>query len=164
MNCLRVYTIVVLLCVSTPSIAQTKKPIIPSGRPSLDLLAARIEGYWNLLLQRKKQQAVGYITSSDREVFSNSQIPLFKNPRLKSLELSADRIEATATVIVKRTLFPLGQEMEWPVTEHWRFEKGNWYREFRRSFLPMPVEKKEVQKPADPQQAENAKREIAEWM
>jgi hypothetical protein len=164
MKCPRASAVVLFLCVSAHLAAQTKGSTTPAGRPSLDMLAARIDSYWNLLLQRKKQQAVEYIAPSDRETFFNSSLPPFKDPRLKLLELSGDRTEATATVIVKRLFFPMGQEMEWPVTEHWRFEKGNWYRQFKGSSLPLQGEKGKGLPPPTPGELENAKREIREML
>jgi hypothetical protein len=95
---------------------------------SLDTLVSRIDGYWNALLQKKKGQAAEYVAAADRDKFYSSNLPPFTNPHLKSLELSADRKEAMVTVVVTRTMPPSGIKMDWPVTDRWRFEKGNWYR------------------------------------
>jgi hypothetical protein len=58
----------------------------------------------------------------------------------------------------------LAQEVEWPVTEHWRFEEGNWYREFKRSPPPLQGKTSEVSKPSGAQQVEDLKREIREMV
>jgi hypothetical protein len=102
-------------------------------RPSLDVLVSRIDAYWKSLSDQKKMQAADYIDPSDREAFYSSSIPPFSKPQLKSLELSADRREATTTVVVTRMMPPLTTKMEWTVTERWHFERGNWYRAFPKS-------------------------------
>jgi hypothetical protein len=95
---------------------------------SLDVLASRVDAYWNALLKKKMRQAAEYVTSADRDKFYEKNIPTFSNPYLKSVELSADRKEAWVTVNVTRIMAPLGAEVSWPVKEKWRFEKGSWYR------------------------------------
>jgi hypothetical protein len=102
-------------------------------RPSLDVLVSRIDAYWKSLSDQKKMQAAEFIDASDREAFYRSTIPPFSTPQLKSLELSADRKEATATVVVMRTFPLMAPKVEWPVIERWHFERGNWYREFPKS-------------------------------
>jgi hypothetical protein len=107
-------------------------------RASLDTLVSRVDGYWNALLQKKKGQAAEYVTAADRDKFYSSNLPSFSNPHLKSLEFSDDRKEAMVTVIVAR-LTPFGAKIDWPVTDRWRFEKGNWYRKVpdkSRTILP----------------------------
>lgn len=121
-----------LLLIGAHAVAQTagaaKSPKkASSAGASLDALASRVDGYWKALLQKKKGLAAEYVAPADRERFYGSDIPSFSNPYLKSLELSADRKEALVTVIATR-ISPLGTKMEWPVTDRWRFEKGNWYR------------------------------------
>ena len=120
-----------------PEQAMAQKAKTPPA-PSVDLLLNRSDSYWNLMLQRKKSQAVQYISASDRELFLNSAIPQFSNPRFKSLELSDDRTQATITVVVRRVVPALGGPTDWPVTEEWRFEKGTWYRRFVNSGFPVP--------------------------
>lgn len=160
MKNLRVFTFVVLICIAVPAGAQSPKTNTPPAGPSLDSLANQIDSYWKLLLQRKKHQAAEYVVPSDRDLFSSTNIPPFSDPRLKSLELSADRTEATATVIVKRALPPLTQLMEWPVTEHWRFENGNWFRRFERPALPTQTGFGEARKKQEPEQNESVRSEL----
>ncbi len=160
MKNLQVFTFVVLFCIAASAGAQaTKTKTRPAG-PSLDSLADQIDSYWKLLLQRKKHQAAEYVLPSDRDLFSSTNIPPFSDPRLKSLELSDDRTEATTTVIVKRSLPPLTQLMDWPVTEHWRFEKGKWFRRFERPSLPTQAGFGEAPKTHEPEQSESLKKEL----
>jgi hypothetical protein len=159
MGNMRTFVLIVSLAFSVMAqTPKTKSP--PMVRPSLDLLVSRIDGYWRLLQLRKKLQAAQYIVPSDRNYFSDIDIPSFSDPRLKSLELSPDRTEATATVIVKRMLFPITQTMEWPVTEKWHFEKGNWYRSFSKTALPFQGSLSGRSRIRDPQQDENVRQEI----
>jgi hypothetical protein len=109
------------------NIPSKSAPKTYAARPSLDALVSRVDGYWNALLQKKKLQAAEYVAAADRDKFLSSNFTSFTSPHLKSLELSADRKEAIVTVVVNRTT-PFGTRMEWPVTDKWRFEKGNWYR------------------------------------
>ncbi len=145
-----------ILCITIPSVAQVSKRKAPAA-PSLDLLLSRVDAYWKFLVQKKKSQAAQFINASDRENFIAVAIPPFSDSRFKSLELSADRKEATTTVIVKRALAPLAEQVEWPVIESWRFEKGNWYRRFQGFSLPI------AQSPGaklSPEQVDDIKREI----
>jgi hypothetical protein len=136
--------ILVAFLIATPVTAQAPKAAgsttqTAPARPSLDALAARIDGYWKLLSERKKAKAGEYVIAADRDNFYSSTIPTFTNPQLKSLELSADRKEATATVLVKREMQPFKRMMDWPVVERWRFERGTWYRSFpKMTKLPLP--------------------------
>jgi hypothetical protein len=130
--------------IAAPAMAQAPKTVRSTtqtapARPSLDALVTRIDGYWKLLTERKKARAGEYVIDADRDNFFSSTIPTFTNPQLKSLELSADRREATATVLVKREMQPFKRMMDWPVVERWRFERGSWYRNFpKMTKLPLP--------------------------
>ena len=104
------------------------RPKVSTATASLDTLVSRVDGYWSALLRKKKQQAAEYVSDADRDKFYNSNFPSFSDPHLKSLELSVDRKEAMVTVIVTRTMPPLGIKTDWPVTDRWRFENGDWYR------------------------------------
>ena len=113
-------------------------------KASLDTLVSRVDGYWNALLQKKKGQAAEYVAAEDRDRFYNSNPPSFSNPHLKSLELSADRKEVMVTMVVTRTMPPSGAKVDWPVTDRWRFEKGNWYRTLPvKSRFPIPGTERE---------------------
>jgi hypothetical protein len=147
-----------VFCVSMAAGEQAPKKQGSSARSSLDLLVARIDGYWKSLAQKKKVQASQYIVAADRDAFFNATIPPFSNPRFKSLELSSDRMEATTTVIVNRMLTPRSPAIEFPVVEQWRFQKGNWYRRFQTHTLPIPEGVKAQN--LSPEQAGDVKREI----
>jgi hypothetical protein len=163
MRNMRAFLIIVLL--ASLSMAQSPKPkALPINRPSFDSLINRIDSYWKLLQLRKKLQATQYIAPSDRDYFINSETPSFSDPRLKSLEFSPDRTEATATVVVKRILFPITQAMDWQVVEKWHFEKGNWYRCFNKTALPLQSKSGASGQKLDAQEIENVRREIREIM
>jgi hypothetical protein len=141
------------------AVAQTVHPRPPAARPrpSLDLLVTRVDEFWKLLLAKKMLQAAAYVRPSDRSKFSSGGISTFKEPRLKSLELSSDRTEATVTVVVKRIVVALRGEIEWPYINRWHFEKGNWYCRYEsfNSILPSGNPNR-----ATPEQVEAAKAEI----
>jgi hypothetical protein len=142
-------TFLFLPCVWSQNTIQTSSKTI-SPKPSLDLLVARVDRYWRLLLDRKRVQAASFILSSDRDRFSSVTTPQFRAPQLKSLELSSDRNEATVTVIVKRIVPPFPAEMNWPVVEKWRFEKGTWYRRYDPQSMPiLGSAKARIWSPAD---------------
>ncbi|MDM7997374.1 MAG: hypothetical protein QUT30_17025 [Acidobacteriota bacterium] len=116
------------------SSAQSAKKTVSLAKPSLDLLAARVDGYWKLLLERKKTQASAYVLPEHRDRFLDLTIAKFSDPRLKSLEPSEDRTEAKAVVTIKRVL-PFG-EMDWPVTATWVFKSNNWYLKLDTNSMP----------------------------
>jgi hypothetical protein len=159
MRNLLVSSLALLLLFSVPGISQVQKP-----HPSLDLLVSRIDSYWKLLLQKRKLQASQYIVPSDRENFEASDLPPFSNPRLKSIELSADSAEAKTVVTVMRTFLPQATVMEWPVTEQWKFEKGNWYRQISPRRGPMNAGESAASEAPDSEQLEKEKRELREML
>jgi hypothetical protein len=126
MRRLSILFLVLFPCAAT---TQTNRPRAAAAhaRPSLDLLVSRVDAYWKLLLANQRLLAASYINSPDRNRFRAGVTPQFREPRLKSLELSTNRTEATVTVIVKRIIPELRGEIEWPVVDQWRFENGNWY-------------------------------------
>lgn len=130
-----------------------KTPQRPAG--SLDLLLSRIDAYWNLLLQKKKAQAAQYIAASDRDAFLNNIIPQFFSWKIKGLEFSDDRTEAKVTLVVKRSLPSMGT-LDWPVTEEWRLQKGNWYRDYKPSFMPLPISNTDLKPKSNRDQAKEA--------
>jgi hypothetical protein len=148
----------IAICIAIPASAQAPKKQPPATRSSLDLLVSRIDSYWKFLAQKKKISASQYIAAADRDDFLNAAIPPFSDPRFKSLEVSADRKEATTTVVIKRVISPGVPAMEWPVIEQWRFEKGNWYRRFQSSTLPI-LEGAKIKR-LSPEQEGDVKREI----
>jgi hypothetical protein len=157
------FILIFILFIAAAGGGQTAKQAAKRKAPpvqSLDLLLSRIDSYWKLLLQKRKAQAAQYITLSDRDNFLSVTIPPFSDSRFNSLELSADRREATTTVIVKRLLPPLAQAVEWPVIEQWRFEKGNWYRRFRG--FSLPTSQTAGAEKLSPEQVEDVKQEIRE--
>lgn len=131
-------------------------------KPSLDTLVSRVDGYWNALLKNRKGQAAEYVAAADRDKFYSSNPAAFSNPRLKSLELSADRKEATVTVVVTRIMLPYGVRVDWPVTGLWRFEKGNWYRTLppKSQFLLSGTERKENPAGEDVEALKNETRKL----
>jgi hypothetical protein len=158
MKNLHAFIVTIAICIAIPAGAQAPPKQPPSTPLSLDLLVSRIDSYWKSLAQKKKVPASQYIAAADRDAFLNAAIPSFSDPRFKSLELSADRKEATTTVVIKRVISPGVQATEWPVIEQWRFEKGNWYRRFQSSSLPMLEGAKT--KRLSPEQEGDVKREI----
>jgi len=127
--------------------------------PSLDLLAERVDSYWALLSQNKKNQAAEYVLPEDRIRFQSRTVPAFREPRLKSLELSADRTEARVTVTVKRE-FPTGI-MDWTVTEKWVFDSGNWYVHYTPPSMPLKTALERTQERIDGERIEQLKRELS---
>jgi len=116
------------------SSAQSSKKTVSLAKPSLDLLAARVDSYWKLLLERKRVQAAGYVLPEHRDKYLELTIAKFSEPQLKSLEPSADRMEAQVVVTIKRVL-PFG-EMDWPVTATWVFKSNNWYLKLDTNSMP----------------------------
>jgi hypothetical protein len=130
---------------------QKAKPKSAAGKPSLDQLAARVETYWNLLLERRKAKASEYVIASEREKFLDRIIPRFENPQLKSLAPAADKSEAKVTVIVKRVT-SLGI-MDWPIAEQWVFKNGNWFIQPNQEVLPGSEQKISKMEQEDAQKA-----------
>ncbi len=95
--------------------------------PSLDKLVQRVQSYWMLLLQGKKLQAMNLVEETGRPDFVARQVPPFSDPRIVRLEPVIGGREVTVTVEVKRTLPPLTAPVNWPVTERWVFQKGEWF-------------------------------------
>ncbi|MBN1567710.1 MAG: nuclear transport factor 2 family protein [Acidobacteria bacterium] len=158
----------IVFLMGAPAVAQSDGAAKSSQKPyvvgmSLDTLVSRIDGYWNALLQNKKAQAAKYIAAEDRDKFYDSKTPSFSNPHLKSLEFSADGREAKVTVAVTRSMPPSGTKIDWPVTERWRFENGNWYRTIpdRSPFLLFETQSKEK---SDSEDTETLKSEIQKLM
>jgi hypothetical protein len=121
-------------CFAQITSAQSAKKTMTPAKPSLDLLAARVDSYWKLLLERKKAQASAYVLPEHRDKYLDLTIARFSNPRLKSLEPSADSTEAKGVVTIKRVL-PFG-EMDWPVTSNWIFKSSNWYLKLHTDSMP----------------------------
>ncbi len=96
-------------------------------RPSLDLLVQRVESYWNLLAQSKKLQALNFVAPSYREYFAARPFPTFSRPRITTLEPSGSGKEVAVTVTVKRRIYPLPAEVDYPVMNRWIYSAGNWY-------------------------------------
>jgi hypothetical protein len=140
-------------CMAVPQSIRPRTTAAPV-RPSLDLLVSRVDAYWKLLLNKQRFQAASYITLSDRNKFQAGATPPFRNPKLKSIELSANRTEATVTVVVQRIIPELRGEVEWPVTQQWRFEKVNWYCRYEPDLPILPGAR------PTPQQLEIARKEI----
>ncbi|NWG12706.1 MAG: hypothetical protein HXY20_04130 [Acidobacteria bacterium] len=112
-----------ILALPRPSChAQGKAP-----GPSLDRLVARVLNYWELLLQGKKLQAMSYVEETGRPDFVARQMPSFSEPRIVRLDPAAGGREVLVTVEVKRTIPPLRAPVNWPVTERWVFQKGEWF-------------------------------------
>jgi hypothetical protein len=130
------FALIFLLGCGASGAAQTK-PKAALSKPSLDLLMNRVDGYWKALLAGNRARAAGYVTFSERSNFRSGNTPPFRDPSFKSLELSSDRTEATVIVIVKRIVPPVTAEMDWPVTEHWRFENSNWYKRYDPPHMPI---------------------------
>jgi hypothetical protein len=145
--------------------AQIHKSISVSGQPSLDLLVTRVDNYWKLLLQRKITQAAQYIAVSDRKNFNLEYAVAFSDPCIKSLELSKDRTEAKIALTIKRIMPPM-MNVEWPVKQKWRFEKGNWYLQFKPEAAPnlFSGNAKDSSEPLDREQMESAKSELREML
>jgi hypothetical protein len=137
--------------IAVPQSVRPKTTAAPA-RPSLDLLVARVDAYWKLLLAGRRLRAAVYVLPSDRNKFGLGTTPQFTNPRLKSLELSKDRTEATVTVTINRFIPSFPSEMDWPVTEHWVFQRGTWYCRHAPQFFPMAT--------ASPEQMEMARQQI----
>jgi hypothetical protein len=157
MRRLALFALLFLPCIGVASTA-SKKSETATAKASLDLLVTRIEDYWRQLAQGSRDKAVYYIIPSDRKKFFSVTAPKFRNPRFRSVEVSDNRNEATVTVMVKRIVPPLPTEIDWPVKDKWRFEKGTWYCLFDPQFLPMLNSVKSVA--LSPEQLETSQREI----
>jgi hypothetical protein len=154
----RFFTLTIAAFFAVSASAQSLQKPGATVRPSLDLLVSRIESYWKYLAQKKKAQASQYVMTSDRDAFLAAALFSFAEPRFKSVELSSNGREATATVIIKRVISAGLPVMELPLTEAWRFEKGNWYRRFQNA--PLPFADGTKSQMLSPEQAGDLKKEI----
>jgi hypothetical protein len=122
---------------SQKPVAAAKKVKTPAAGISLDRLVTRVNRYWALISHGNRLQAESFVYPSDRKRYEASPVQQFRDPRLKSLELSDDPSEVRVTMVAKCTVTSLAVEMECPVKEQWKFEKGTWYRRFEVAQLPM---------------------------
>jgi len=97
-----------------------------ASKPSIDLLLARVNAYWTLLAQGKKQLAVEYVRQDYRKNFFNRLEPAFSKPRITALDLSGKPNEVWVTTTVKRDLTSIGR-VDWPVNEKWVYTGANWH-------------------------------------
>jgi hypothetical protein len=155
--------LLLLCCLSLPAmVAAQPQAKTAARRASLDSLVARVDSYWRLLQEQKRLSAAEYVIPSRRETFVSSGTPAFTDPQISSLELSPDRNSAKVTVIVKR-IFP-NQIMNWPVTEQWFFESGNWY--LQPNTLSLPISSSAQDKPLSPnaEQKEGLRKELEKML
>ncbi len=141
-----------------PVFAQEKEER-PTQRPPLDLLLSNIDSYWKLLLERKRTEAGQYVVQSEREAFAARTTPKFTDPRIRSLEFTPRETEIKVTVVVKRNLnFGI---MDWPVSEIWLFQDGNWYLRPNEPGIPgSPAERRALRI----EQEENLKTELRKML
>jgi hypothetical protein len=140
--------------------AQATDPAPQSQRAkaSLDLLVSRVDAYWKFLLEDQRSPAAEYVFPPDRERFLKTPIARFSSPTLKSLELSADRMEARVGVSVKRAL-PVGL-VDWLQRDKWLFADGNWYLDFDFESKPLPGSERKAQKTGGEEKGEAAEKEL----
>jgi hypothetical protein len=143
-------------CLSAYSADQPQKKVVPA-QPSLNVLVTRLDAYWKLLKDEKRDSAAYFVRTSDRKEFRSGKTPAFSSPRIKSIELTPEGDKATVVVMVKRAFPPLIAEVDWAVTDQWQFEKGNWYVRYDPQPLPLPIKRP---KAMTPEQTESFTREI----
>ncbi len=106
-------------------------------KPSLDRLTQRVADYWTFLQRGKKMEALKFATEDTRDALLARREPAFSEPRLVRLEPAAGGQVVAVTVEVKRLLPPLRDFVQFPVTEEWVFQKGEWFVRVRVSVFPL---------------------------
>ena len=104
-------------------IALLMTAILATGAPDDTDLRARVEQYWQLLEQRSRIAAAGYVTPATLQSFEARTEPPFSDPEVESLNrLTPNRFE----VHVRVQRFIGNGLYEWPVVEQWVLTDGQW--------------------------------------
>ena len=95
--------------------------------PDLNLLRSRVEAFWKLRQQGRKQEALNYVDPSCRKYFMGSDEQKFLSFSLAQMRFIPNSSSVKVTVDV-RLLFPqFLAPVDSPVEETYVFRNGNWY-------------------------------------
>jgi len=95
--------------------------------PDLNLLRSRVEAFWKLRQQGRKQEALNYVDPSCRKYFMGRDEQKFLSFSLAQMRFIPNSSSVIVTVDV-RLLFPqFLAPVDSPVEETYVFRNGNWY-------------------------------------
>lgn len=95
--------------------------------PDLNLLQVRVEEFWQLLQQGRKQEATALVDPSSQEYFLKRQEPQFLSFKLRDMQFEEDTTSVLVTVTALRLFPQFPAPVEFPVQERYVFRDGTWY-------------------------------------
>jgi hypothetical protein len=129
--------------------------------PDLNLLRARVEAFWKLRQQGRKQEAINYVAPSCRKNFESRQEPRFMSFSLVEMRFAPDPGIVTVIVTAHMQFPQFPSPVDFPVEEQYVFRNGTWYAQIQPAVNIFESSgKKKPATPASSEMMEKMKKEL----
>ncbi len=90
-------------------------------------LRARIAGFWQAMQDADYDKAITFIQADSKKTFNRMPKSRVNKFQIENLKFNKDFTECDTVTIVTKPMAAMGAVFDWPLSNRWVFQDGDWY-------------------------------------